>query len=64
MEMKGARKNVKTKKWNVSLRVSPEEEQKIKIGAIKMGMGVANYIKQAALEKIPTNKPENSRDIG
>jgi len=42
----------KTKKWNVTLKVSPEEEKIIKIEAINMGLGVADYIKQAALEKI------------
>ncbi len=41
-----------TKKWNVTLKVSLEEEQRIKIGAIKQGLGVADYIKQAALEKL------------
>ncbi len=42
-----------TKEWSIKLRVSPEEEQRIKMGAIKMSMGIAHYIKQAALEKFP-----------
>ncbi len=44
-----------TKEWSIKLRVSPEEEEKIKMGAIKMSMGIASYIKQAALEKIQNN---------
>ncbi len=52
-------KNMKTKKWNVSLRVNPEEEKQIKIRAIKMGLGVADYIKQAALEDLPISKYQN-----
>jgi len=47
-----------TKEWSIKLRVSPEEEKKIKMGAIQKGMGIATYIKQAALEKIPSCKPE------
>jgi len=42
---------IRIKEWSVKLRVSPEEEQQIKMGAIKMRMGIASYIKQAALEK-------------
>jgi len=42
----------KTKEWSIKLKVSLEEEQKIKMQAIKMSMGIANYIKQAALDKI------------
>ena len=44
-----------TKKWNVSLRVSLAEEKKIKIGAIKRGMGVGDYIKKIVLEDLSKN---------
>lgn len=45
-----------TKEWSIKLRVSPEEEQQIKMGAITTSMGIANYIKQAALEKFATDR--------
>ena len=45
-----------TRKWNVSLKVSLEEEQKIRIGAIKMGLGLGDYLKQAALYNLPISK--------
>ncbi|MDJ0728142.1 MAG: hypothetical protein QNJ38_23845 [Prochloraceae cyanobacterium] len=47
-----------TREWSVKLRVSPEEEKQIKMRAIKMSMGIAKYIKQAALEEISSSKPE------
>lgn len=52
MKMKEITKDTKSKKWNVTLKVSLEEEKKIKIHAINMGLGVADYIKQAALENL------------
>ncbi len=52
-------KNMKTKKWNVSLKVNPEEEKQNTIRAIKMGLGVGDYIKQAALEDLPISKYQN-----
>lgn len=42
----------KTKRWNVGLQVSPEEEQKIKISAIQNGMGVADYVKKVLLDNL------------
>lgn len=51
------------KKWNVSLRVTPEEEQRIKITAIKMGMRVGEYIKQAALEDFSIKKQHTHGDF-
>ncbi len=47
-----------TREWSIKLRVSPEEEEKIKMRAIKMSMGIAKYIKQAALEEISSSKPK------
>jgi len=44
-----------TKKWNVSLKVSLAEEKRIKIGAIKRGMGVGDYIKKIVLEDLSKN---------
>jgi len=44
-----------TKKWNVSLRVSLAEEERIKIGAIKRGMGVGDYIKKTVLADLSKN---------
>ena len=45
-----------TKKWNVGLKVSLEEEQKIKIKAIKKGMKVSDYIKKLVMEDLTGNK--------
>ncbi len=45
-----------TKKWNVGLKVSPEEEKKIKIRAIKKGMKVSDYIKQLVMDDLSANK--------
>jgi len=45
-----------TKKWNVSLRVSLAQEKQIKIGAIKRGMGVGDYIKKIVLEDLSKNR--------
>ena len=44
-----------TKKWNVSLKVSLAEEKRIKIGAIKRGMGVGDYIKKTVLDDLSKN---------
>ena len=44
-----------TKKWNVSLKVSLAEEERIKIGAIKRGMGVGDYIKKTVLDDLSKN---------
>ena len=44
-----------TKKWNVTLKVSPQEEQTIKIGAIKKGMSVAEYLKKLVLDDLSTS---------
>ena len=41
------------KEWHVKLRVSPEEEQKIKKDAIDYEMKVAEYIKFKALTEFP-----------
>lgn len=48
-----------TRKWNISLKVSSEEEEKIRIAAIKMGMGVGDYVKQAALAKFSLQQENN-----
>ncbi len=54
--MKEAAKNKSlTKKWNVSLKVSLAEEEKIKISAIKKGMSVGDYIKKIVLEDLSRN---------
>lgn len=53
------RNQLSQRKWNVSLKVSFEEEQKIRIRAIKLGLGVGDYIKQAALEKLPIETQPN-----
>lgn len=44
-----------TKRWNIGLKVSPEEEETIKIGAIKNGMGVADYVKKVVLDNLSAN---------
>ena len=44
-----------TKKWNVSLKVSLAEEERIKIGAIKRGMAVGDYIKKTVLDDLSKN---------
>ena len=58
--MKSSAKNKPiTKKWNVSLKVSFAEEERIKIGAIKRGMGVGDYIKKTVLDDLSKNPIEN-----
>lgn len=47
----------KTKDWNVKLRVSPEEEKKIKKDAIDYEMKLAEYIKFKVLIELPTPNP-------
>ena len=44
------------KKWNVGLKVSPEEEQKIKMKALEKGMRISEYIKQAVLDSLSVSK--------
>lgn len=41
------------KEWNVKLRVSPEEEKKIKKDAIDYEMKLAEYIKFKVLTEFP-----------
>lgn len=43
------------KKWNVGLKVSHEEERKIKIKAIKEGMRVSEYIKKLVMQDLMLN---------
>lgn len=50
--MKANKKYSPTKKWNVSLKVSLEEEKKIKIGAIQKGLSVAEYLKQLVMDDL------------
>jgi len=64
MKIMGREKNKPiTKEWSIKLRVSLEEEQKIKMGAIKMSMGIAKYIKQAALEKTQTQSSKLKKKL-
>lgn len=44
------RKEQNRKGWSIRLIVSRQEEQEIKMKAIKKGMSISEYIKQAALE--------------
>ncbi len=44
------------KKWNVGLKVSLEEEQIIKMEAIKKGMAISEYVKQAVLDNLSMNQ--------
>ncbi len=47
-----ARKEQVLKGWNIRLKVSHEEEQKIKMEALKKGMGISQYIKQTILDNL------------
>jgi len=49
-----------TKKWNVSLKVSVEEEKKIKIGAIQKGLSVAEYLKQLVMDDLSETQVSTS----
>ncbi|MGF1488270.1 MAG: hypothetical protein ACFBSE_14385 [Prochloraceae cyanobacterium] len=44
------------KRWNIGLKVSPEEEKIIKMEAIRQGMGISEYVKQTLLENLSVNK--------
>jgi len=54
--MKAKQQELMTKKWNVSLKVSLEEEKKIKIGAIQRGLSVAEYLKKLVMEDLSVKK--------
>ncbi len=54
--MKAIKKQSTIKKWNVSLKVSLEEEKKIKIGAIARGLSVAEYLKQLVMDDLSAKK--------
>ena len=53
-----------TKKWNVGLKVSPEEEQKIKMKALEKGMRISEYIKQAVLDSLSGSKISTEGKLG
>ncbi len=64
-QMKGVTKNKPyLKGWNIRLKVSPEEEKKIKMRAIKKGMGISDYIKQVLLNSLSTNKTPIQEESG
>ncbi len=42
--------------WNVRLKVSSEEERKIKMEAIQKGMMISEYIKQTVLNDLSSNR--------
>ncbi|MDJ0718551.1 MAG: hypothetical protein QNJ54_30725 [Prochloraceae cyanobacterium] len=54
--MKVAKNKSSIKGWNIRLKVTDDEERKIKMEALKKGMGISEYIKQAAIESLPGNK--------
>lgn len=45
-------KHKKLKVWNVRLKVSEEEEKKIKMQAIQEGMMISEYIKETLLDRL------------
>lgn len=49
------------KEWSIKLRVSTDEQQKIKMRAIEMSMGIASYIKQAALDGNLDDKKDSQK---
>jgi len=53
-------KNKSVKEWHVKLKLSLEEEQKIKKDAIDYEMKVAEYIKFKALTEFPAAIPGKS----
>ena len=48
------------KVWNIRLKVSSEEERKIKMEAIQKGMMISEYIKQTILNDLSSNKISDS----
>jgi len=44
------------KGWNIRLKVSRIEEQRIKTKAIEKGLSISEYIKQAALDGLSVNR--------
>lgn len=44
------------KSWNIKLRVNSEEESTIKKEAIDYQMGLAEFIKQKLLDRLPKTK--------
>ena len=57
MNKKRLTKNQLTLKgWNIRLKVSPEEERKIKKEAIDNDMRVAEYIKQVLLDRLSASQ--------
>ncbi|MGF1488096.1 MAG: hypothetical protein ACFBSE_13490 [Prochloraceae cyanobacterium] len=46
--------------WNVRLKVSSEEERKIKMEAIQKGMMISEYIKQTVLNDLSSNRISDS----
>jgi len=49
------------KQWNIKLRVDPEEESTIKKEAIDYQMGLAEFIKEKLLDRLPANKQEDKQ---
>ncbi len=44
------------KGWNIRLKVTYDEERKIKMEAIEKGMRISEYIKQAVLDSLSVSK--------
>lgn len=49
------------KTWNIKLKVNAEEESLIKKQAIDYQMGLAEFIKQKLLDRLPATKTINSQ---
>jgi len=49
------------KLWNIKLRIEPEEENFIKKEAIDYQMGLAEFIKEKLLDRLPATKTTNSQ---
>ncbi len=44
------------KEWSIRLKVYPEEEERIKMEAIKKRMGIADYVKKIVLDHLSANQ--------
>jgi len=48
------------KGWNIRLKVSSDEERKIKMKAIQKGMKISEYIKQTLLDSLSNKELADS----
>lgn len=48
------------KRWNIGLKVSSDQEKKIKMEAIRKGMGISEYIKQTLLDSLQPSGISNA----